>query len=239
MRFITLFLIIILIPSASAWNWDTHQAFADSVYYRLDDSIRLKLNLGLMEYGSITPDKEFKDFTRHSFPLSIKQAESWIEKMKKNVGDGDYNNASLSFGIASHYIVDSFSAPHSISGEEYDLHKKYEDQGSEGYKYADCISEHFSLGDVIYTGSQQGKRWEAWVGTRNNEFPQSAVHDAALYLTAIAMEIFNSSCNSFETKFEKEEKAFELWKMISIIVICLLILYFAASLYKDLKYGRK
>ena len=123
MRFITLFLILLLTPVVSAWNWDTHQAFDDSVYYRLDDNIKSKLNLGLMEYGSIIPDKEFKDFTRHSFPLAIKQAEYWIEKARDNLHDGDYNNASLSFGIASHYIVDSFSAPHSISGEEYELHK--------------------------------------------------------------------------------------------------------------------
>mgnify|MGYP001617633596 CR=1 FL=1 len=243
MRAVLLFILVLVggsaTPFATAWNWDTHPAIAESAYYRLDDSLREKLSLDLIKEGSIMPDKVFHDFTKHGFPRALPEAERWLRSTREFLNKQQYDNASLSFGIASHYITDSFAAPHSISGEPYPLHQLYEKQAAQNYFYAECTSESFELGDVLYTGSQQGKTWGEWTDTRDAQLPQLAVRDATFYLTGIAMETFNSTCRSFATHFETPERHLDISHMAFALAVLACLLFTILSLYRDLKNNRE
>ncbi len=235
MRYTILMLMLVLAPFVSASNWDTHRAFAGSVYYNLNDSLRENLSLSLMEEGSIIPDKIFQDYKKHSFPLSYIEAKKWLQKTKTDLENKDYKNASLDFGIASHYIVDSFSSPHSFSGEDYASHKEYEDQASSDYLYAACNNEKIKLQDALYTGSLNGGHWITWTETRDRSLPFHDVENAMNHLFPIAMETFGSRCRELDTKVEAVH--FYLgWKEILLSAAVLIgIILTGFSLRKDLK----
>lgn len=228
-------LLLLLLPGAVAWNWDTHEAFVDMVYYGLEEDVREQLDPRLMEEGSILPDKEFQDFQRHSFPLSVGETEKWLQRTREALARDDYGNASLAFGVASHYITDSFSAPHAVKGETYELHRAYEDQASEAYLYVPCSEERVKIGDVLYTGAQQGKTWEQWVETRDPMIPRQAVREAGVFLFSIAMETFESRCHSFQTDVEEERLSLGWKEMLFGVLILGALGWVGVSLYRDLK----
>ena len=234
MKYVFIF-IILLVPFVSGWNWNTHTAIVDSFYYGLDEDVRGRLNLSLMEYGGVVPDKEFRDYVRHSYPKSYAETSKWLEKAKEEILLGDYDKASLSFGIASHYVVDSFSSPHGVNGEEYSLHKEYEDQGSEDYFYVECVKEEFDLQELLQSGLLEGKNWGKWVETKDKEYPLSAVASSMGYVFSIGMWVFDGECYSFETEFEDKGYGLSLFQIISCFVIVLVIVIICVSLYMDFK----
>ena len=126
-------LVALIIPSASAWNWDTHQAFVDSFYVSVDNATREHLDLEELRRGAIDPDKTFRDFKRHGYPYTVEQASYWLEQTTYAIQHNDWKNASYTFGVAVHYLSDTFSAPHGVAGEKYYDHKRYEDDASREY----------------------------------------------------------------------------------------------------------
>lgn len=204
MRYIevgVLFLVISIIftPTASAWNWYTHSQIAEAVYYGLPTDVQQKLDLNIMKDASNDPDEIFKDFKHHSYPDSYQRAESWLEKGKKAYDQGDYENASYCYGVASHYISDTFSAPHCVSKESSLNHSKYEDQAGKLTPVATYSSE--DLKSRMEDGYNQEKiNWDEWLRTHDSAIVQDNLNmGASAALSAIKDSINGESENSQQT----------------------------------------
>jgi hypothetical protein len=195
-----IFLILIIItlstiPSSFAWSWETHSQIIDTVYHGLPSDVQKNLNLELMKNASNDPDEKFKDFTYHSYPKSYEKAKIWLDNGKTAYDKGEYAEASTDYGIASHYISDTFSAPHCVSKESSSDHSSYENQGSKltptaTYKGGD-------LKTLMENGfTQGGTSWNHWLETKNTNIVQNNLNDAAsVTLSAISNSI-NATPNS-------------------------------------------
>ena len=166
---ISLFLIgalFIQIPAASAWNWNTHQEIVESNYNSLPSDIQQNLNLNKMEEGSRDPDFKFFDFKYHSYPNSYGKAEEWLNKGQYYYKIGNYNYSSYCYGVASHYISDSFSAPH-CAGASGPNHLLYETQAS--FLTPEVIQSTEDLNSEMNGGRTSGKSdWSDWLKTKSD-----------------------------------------------------------------------
>jgi hypothetical protein len=194
------FLILIIItlstiPASSAWSWETHSQIIDTVYQGLPTDIQKNLNLELMKNASNDPDEKFKDFTYHSYPKSYEKAEIWLINGKTAYDKGDYAEASTDYGIASHYISDTFSAPHCVSKESSSDHSSYEKQGSKLKPTA--TNKGSDLKIIMENGyTQGGTSWNQWMQTKDSSIVQNNLNDAAsVTLSAISNSI-NATPNS-------------------------------------------
>lgn len=188
-------LVLVTVPSAEAWSWKTHSDIVNAIYYGLPLEVQKNLDLQTMRDASNDPDEIFKDFTTHSYPNSYGKAKSWLDKGKAAYDRGDYKEASYDYGVASHYISDTFSAPHCVSKEEYSDHEKYEDQAKNLKPTAT-----YSSGDLYammkdgYT--QGGTRWNEWLQTKNSAIVQNNLNNgASAALSAIKDSINAQSTN--------------------------------------------
>ncbi|MDD1774635.1 MAG: zinc dependent phospholipase C family protein [Methanobacterium sp.] len=190
---ILLIIILISIPSASAWSWQTHSQIVDAVYHGLPDEVQKNLDLNVMREASNDPDEIFKDFYYHSYPKSYAKAQTWLSKGKEAYNRGDYRNASYCYGVASHYISDSFSAPHTISKESSSDHSKYEDQAEKLTPVAKYTASE--LKTKMEEGYNQGKTsWANWLQTKDSSIIQNNLNmGASAALSAIADSINNTS----------------------------------------------
>jgi len=230
-----LILIVILSNFVLAWNWDTHQAQARTVFYYLPYQLQEKLNLSAIEHGSIIPDKEFKDFENHHYPESVGKTEEWTKKAKEALDKGDFENASLYFGIASHYVSDSFAAPH-YTAEIYKLHKEYEDQGSKGYYFVNCTKKDYGIEEILRLGQLEGLTWSTWTQTKDERIPRLAVAKSTEALIIIAINTFNVDCNYQETKVAEEKLySFNLKNFVILGIVIVIIMFIIKSVLKDLK----
>ncbi len=222
---------ILLLFLISGWNWKTHQAIADSFFYSLPESLQNEINRTALEEGSITPDKVFKDFKNHGYPFSKEKADEWLEKAKQHRANAEFNEASYALGIVTHYISDSFAAPHSISGEPYWLHTAYENQGSSVYLLITCLNQTQSL----ETSVEEGNTWDLWVETRENVIPQRAVQRAMAEVYGTLFLFVNAQCVTQATKIEEREFTITLKGYGSMLFAVMLILMLLKSLLKDLR----
>ena len=200
-----LILFILLIGNAEAWNSYYHRSLAERTYYSLDFKTQENLNLTLILKGSTDPDLVFHDVVKHHYPPSYELAVKWLEKAKISYQNKDYNNASYSFGVASHYIGDSFVSPHYISKEPGSLHSEFENIDKK-YKFkSKCHSSTYDLNQTLYQGSLNRQEWTLWLLSRDKEIPKKELEQALIALYPIAQETFNSSCNNFETEIVKRK----------------------------------
>ncbi|MCE5214543.1 MAG: zinc dependent phospholipase C family protein, partial [Methanobacterium sp.] len=163
-----IFMIFIMatVPSSEAWSWKTHSEIADFVYQGLPPEVQKNLNLEIMKNASNDPDEVFKDFTTHSYPKSYQKAKTWLDKGKIAYDRGDYKEASYDYGVASHYISDTFSAPHCVSKEDSADHSKYEDQAKDLKPAATNVSG--DLESLLRNGyTQGGTSWNDWLETKS------------------------------------------------------------------------
>ncbi len=187
------------IPASFAWSWDTHSQIIDTVYHGLPSDVQKNLNLEVMENASIVPDKVFNDKTYHSYPKSYEKAKTWLDKGKAAYDAGNYQDASYDYGVASHYISDTFSAPHGVSKESSSDHTSYENQGSKlkptaTYKTGD-------LKTLMENGyNQDGVSWNEWMQTKDTKIVQNNLNDAAsVTLSAISNSINVNATTSSTT----------------------------------------
>lgn len=177
---------LLFLPSAEAWGWKTHSDIVELVYQELSPEVREKLDLDIMKNASNDPDEVFKDYTYHSYPKSYQKAQEWLDKGKRAYDKGDYQEASYCYGVASHYISDSFSAPHTVSRESSEDHKAYEDQAKK-------LTPHILnlTGDLkiqLEKGHQEGgASWRDWLDTRDPGIVQKNL-DLAASVTLFAVE---------------------------------------------------
>jgi len=200
-----LILFILLIPSTVAWNSYYHKSLAEKAYYNLDFEIQGKLNLSLIQYGATTPDLVFHDVVKHHYPPSYYLAERWLESAKSNYSIKNYNDASYSFGVASHYITDSFVSPHYITKEPGSLHSQFENIDKK-YKFKTrCYGNYSDLNQTLLQGSLNKEDWTSWLLSKDPEIPKKELEQALSALYPVALETFNSSCNNFETEIVKRK----------------------------------
>ncbi|MEK6835905.1 MAG: zinc dependent phospholipase C family protein [Nanoarchaeota archaeon] len=235
---ILLFLIIffILVVQVNAWNSINHRALVDKVYYSLDFNTQSKLNLSYIEKGSTDPDLVFHDTRLHHYPPSYNKTLGWLEKAKTSYINQDYNDASYSFGVASHYISDSFVAPHYISKEPSTLHSEFENVKNYKFK-TKCHNNKLELNHSLYLGSLNKDDWMLWVLNKNQSIPEKELEQVLYLLYPTALEIFNSSCNNFETEIVKNKFNFINKNLIIFlgILIIIYLIYYLNKKYKFIK----
>lgn len=156
-----------MIPASDAWSWKTHSQIVDVVYYGLPSDVQKNLNLGIMENASNDPDEIFHDFTYHSYPNSYNKSIYWLNLGKNAYDSGNYENASYDYGVACHYISDTFSAPHGVSGESSSQHEKYEEHAKKFTPVAGPING--DLNSLMQNGKIQGSTsWNNWIQTNDD-----------------------------------------------------------------------
>jgi len=160
------------------WAWPGHATIIETVHNALPADVKKNLDLEKMKDGSNDPDEKFKDTVTHHYPKSYIKATKWITDAKTSHIKKDYENASYCFGVASHYISDSFSAPHCVEHEKEIDHHKFE-------ILADDIMPkiHYVTGDLdtlMKQGVVQGRLdWTNWMKKRDNSEVQNEVNQAA------------------------------------------------------------
>jgi len=187
-------LLLLLAPGANAWRWATHSAVARAAYEELPENIKIHLDYNrIVEDGAIWPDK-YNDtldpygrtFPGHFQPQSRNWAVYWLAEAKNCYEDGDYDNASLYLGIASHYIADSTAlvhcGVHSYDNPGWALHTEFEQQGwylsparpsaISGFDLRQKLAEFQSGASVM---------WQQWLGSRHQSIVQEGVDLAASY----------------------------------------------------------
>src|SRR3990170_830062 len=104
-KYLMVFLYLLLaIPTSYSWNFRTHETFVENVYNSFPRNIQSNLNLTALKEGSTAPDNVFRDYRNHHYPPSYTKALFWLNKTKTSYNESNYNEASYSFGVASHYI---------------------------------------------------------------------------------------------------------------------------------------
>lgn len=168
----------LLISPAAAWSIQTHQTIATKVYYSLPVPVEQKLDLNEMIRGSVAPDVVFKDNNpNHQYPASVKQTQNWLNKGKAAYNSKNYRYASYCFGVASHYITDTYSAPHTVAGETSKQHAAYENQGTGMTPSIRYMSG--SLNSIMSYGYKQGQPdWKLWLKTKNRSILQKDLNNA-------------------------------------------------------------
>ncbi|ADL58139.1 MULTISPECIES: zinc dependent phospholipase C family protein [Methanothermobacter] len=185
-----LVLVLMLMPCSYAWKTVTHYDAAEAIYEKLPSSKRSKININAMIDGSNDPDEKFHDTVRHSFPRSFTEAKKWLDRGRSAYRSKNYRYASYCFGVASHYITDTFSAPHCVSGESSTLHNSYEKQAT---YLAPSIS--YVSGD-IYSLMQRGylngrSDWSRWTKTKSSSIVQRDLNMG----TSVAYRAINLAMN--------------------------------------------
>ncbi len=211
---ISLFLIgvfFLQIPAASAWNWNTHQEIVESNYNTLPSDMKQNLDLNAMKDGSDDPDFKFFDFQYHRYPDSRIKMDEWLNKGQEHYKNGDYYSASYCFGVASHYITDSFAAPH-CAGFKGPDHTLYETKAS--LIKPELKRTDGNLNSLLIDGQSTGKSdWNNWINIKNDSYIQNDLNKAtdASYST-----IYNSISNSHPVEGNKSNNNF-LMSIISLI----------------------
>ncbi|ADP77636.1 hypothetical protein Mfer_0838 [Methanothermus fervidus DSM 2088] len=159
------------------WKEESHRYIVELIYNNLPSEYQSKIDLEAMKEGSTAPDLKFKDFKKHHFPPAYYEAKKWLNKGKDAWKKGNYKYASYCFGVATHYISDSFCAPHYVSGESKKDHEMYESQ------VIDYIPTIRYIPGDLYTLMSSGvstqEEWDAWLKTRDPNIPRKHFDKAA------------------------------------------------------------
>jgi hypothetical protein len=205
--------LLIMIPASDAWSWKTHSQIVDVVYYGLPSDVQRNLNLGIMENASNDPDEIFHDFTYHSYPKSYKKSVYWLNLGKTAYDEGNYDNASYDYGVACHYISDTFSAPHGVSGETSSMHSKYDDHAKKLTPVASPVSG--DLNTLMENGKiEDSKSWDSWIQTNDDSIIQKNLDNGtSVCLQAVKTSITGPSSEDTNKKFESIINI--IWKFFS------------------------
>ncbi len=185
-------ILLLIIPSVIAWNYETHENIAALVASNLN----ITLDISNVKEGAIAPDKVFKDNVLHHYPPSYKKAVYWLNLAKEQHSSGNIGQASYSFGIASHYITDSFADPHYVSGESSYQHSKFENRGYYNIR-TKCSLYTSDINNSLYLASKD-IHWQEWLDSQSTSIPESKMEDATRALYSSTLLTFNASCKHQE-----------------------------------------
>lgn len=176
---IPLIMVMVLqVAPVSAWSVTTHYEIADETYSSLSPAVQENLSEIAMRDGADDPDMKFRDFQNHHMPYSAIKAQYWLNQGKISYDRGNYHYASYCFGVASHYISDSFCAPHTVNGASKVDHALYEVQ-------AMLLEPHVSymnsdLNPLLDQGQAEGEvSWTEWNQNEGDAVVQNNLDNAA------------------------------------------------------------
>lgn len=194
--------LLMLMPASDAWSWKTHSQIVDTVYYGMPSDVQKNLNLGIMENASNDPDEIFHDFTYHSYPNSYNKSIYWLNLGKTAYDSGNFENASYDYGVACHYISDTFSAPHGVSGESSSLHSKYEDHAKKFTPVANPVNG--DLKNLMENGKiQDSNSWNNWIQTKDDSIIEKNLDNGtSVCLSAVKGSITGNSSMDTTKKSE-------------------------------------
>jgi len=207
---VSFFIIVVLIlaPASFAWDPNTHHEIVENNYNAMPSDVQQKLDLNEMKDGSDDPDLKFFDFKYHGYPNSIIKANYWLNEGSKHYKTGDYKYASYCFGVASHYITDTYSAPHAANVGGY-KHFLYEAEGSfltpqntvsatsaidyPGENQSDYLSDN--LNTILTEGCVDGKdNWNSWIKTNDKAYIQIELNRANAASYVLIYRAISESC---------------------------------------------
>lgn len=193
---VILFIVIMVFsPSVSAWHVITHENIAEKIYDSMPLNVQHNLNLNEMRRGAAAPDLIFKDSKDggHKYPKSYQKAENWLKKGKTAYQEGNYNYASYCFGIASHYISDSYVVTHcaNISKSDHkDYERRYKEMKPSAIWYREdqfegmdfyVAGHNESLKSKLAEAYKNGEtRWDMWIEKKNRALVQLNLDNAAV-----------------------------------------------------------
>ncbi|MEK6907564.1 MAG: zinc dependent phospholipase C family protein [Nanoarchaeota archaeon] len=222
--------------NVEAWNSKGHNAVVEYVYYKSDFRLQEKLNLTLLKEGSVAPDRVFHDVRLHHYPPSYDLAERWLKGAENNYTLGDYNKASYAFGVASHYISDSFVAPHYISKEPGSLHSKFERLNNYNFDVK-CYIQDINLNESLVQASKNKEDWLNWTLTFNSDIPRRELQQAINLTMPVFLNTFNSGCNNFSIEIIKQ--GFYINNNTIIFLSLILVSYLVFVLNKRYKISKR
>jgi len=219
-----IFIILIIVPQITeAWDWNNHKAIVEKIYYSIPYEIQSKIDLEELRTGSIAPDKDFHDNRLHHYPKSYNKTVYWLDLAKNYIKENNYKNASYCFGVASHYISDSFVAPHYISGEDPKLHTKFEHQAST--IQTKCKKGSYDINETLYKASTENPQdWNDWLENENQDFPQKELEQASELVFSVFLEVFNTTCEERGTTIKYEPWEVGEKTKIYLIILGILII---------------
>jgi len=233
MKKITIIILcFLIIPSVSAWGWNTHQMFVEKVYDSMPLELQDKLNLSLIKEGAIAPDKDFHDNVWHHYPLSYNLSLKWLDFDCHN--ECNYTDASYGFGVAVHYISDSFVAPHNIKKENWKLHSEFEKQGNKYVSKVKCNDYNLDLKKNLEIGSENSKDWGEWILNKDENIVYREIDQAMMLVYSTAFDKFDFKCAKL-TKIEFMKGYFTKRNFIIGIIflgVIILTLYFLNKRFK-------
>jgi hypothetical protein len=211
-------LILILIPSVSAWSGATHEQIATNIYYNSD----LDLNLSELKRGATDPDRVFHDTRLHHYPKSEVKASEWLEKAKTSLKNNNSNNLSYELGIISHYVSDSFAAPHAVSKEDPKLHSKYENLAKDFF-LSTCEVSKGDLKQVLRDHTKE-EEWYTWLKTNNQNLIEKHLFNAIKANNLATKNLLNFTCKEPHTQIITEKSNFKELKFFLVLLASFFIL---------------
>ena len=202
--------IIIVYLIVIGWKAETHKTFVEKLYYSMPNDLKNKFNLTELKDGSVAPDAIFKDFKYHHYPKSIVKAKLYLK-----------NLTSYNLGIASHYISDSFTAPHNVEGENYKLHAWFESQVEYYHPTTECKDYNLKIDNI----ESNANDWYLWLKTKNKEIGEREVEEAMQYLYSLIFQLYpDFKCNKesiieYETIYNTKSMIVSTAMLIIIIYI--------------------
>jgi hypothetical protein len=170
-------ILVVQLSPVAAWSVPTHYEIATTTYYALPADAQSKLSLGLMLEGADDPDLKFFDYENHEYPENQPKVDYWLNRGKLDYQNGNYQDASYSFGVATHYIADGCSAPHCVDDASHYYHTIYE------LNALLLTPKIVSPGGDIHSDMQNdyldGKdSWQSWMNNRKNIYIQNDLNRA-------------------------------------------------------------
>jgi hypothetical protein len=236
MKYIFIILFYLLLTNVNAWNSKSHNIIVETVYYKSDFDLQQNLNLSLLKEGSSAPDLDFHDTASHSYPRDYPRIERWLKAASENYSTKNYNDASYAFGVASHYIADSFVAPHYIIKEPGSLHSKFEKLKDYNINIK-CYNQVTDLNKSLEFASKNKEDWTNWTLNKDPETPKREFEQAVHLMFPVFLTTFNSSCNNFTTEVVKQK--FRINNNVITFLGLTLIFYLSFILNKKYKWIKR
>src|SRR3989344_9092682 len=178
-----LVLIIFCFLFINGWNSQNHNMIVEKIYYSLSFQDQQRLDIGLMKEGSTDPDLEFHNTVLHHYPPTYELSLEWLKIMNESYGD-NCSEFSYAFGVLSHYVSDSFSAPHNVAKEPSNIHNKLD--STKHISKVKCYNYGFDLNKSLYKASLQGKEdWTNYVLSYNKDIAKKEMDESIKLLYGI------------------------------------------------------
>ncbi len=175
-----LFFVVVLtvqLSPAAAWAVPTHYEIVVTTYHALPADVQSKLSLDVMMDGADDPDLKFFDYKYQRYPANQPKVDYWLDRGKIDYQNGDYQDASYSFGVATHYIADGCCAPHCVDNSSHYYHSIYE---LNALLLTPQIDN--SIGDIhliMQNDCSDGKNsWQCWMNNKNDGYIQNDLNRA-------------------------------------------------------------